>query len=119
MPTFLQTVKVAKSIALLSAAWTLLCAGLIVGRQAISWISTGVWDKYPLASVIKMLKAEPPAIYVTASSEEGLKPAPTIIHAIADWLLDIPVVFPLLLAAALLAVFHGWLVAVENDMARK
>jgi len=119
LPTFLQTVKVAKSIALLSSAWTLLCAGLIVGRQAISWIWTGVSQDYHLSSVIKMLKGEPAAIYVTASTDGGLKPAPTIIHAMVNWLLDIPVVFPLLLAAALLAVFHRWLVTVENELARK
>ena len=118
MPTFQQTVKVARFIAFLSAAWTLVCAGLIAGRQAVSWLGSGVWDEYRLSSVIKMLKGEPAAIYVTASSDDGLEPAPTIIQAIGEWLLGIPVLVILLFVAVLLGIFYGWLVTVENDGVR-
>ena len=54
--TLQQTVKLTKSIALLSTAWTLLCAGLIEGREAILWIRDGFWEDYRLASITKVLE---------------------------------------------------------------
>jgi len=118
LPTFQQIIKLAKSLALLSAAWTVLCAALIAARQVISWIRSGAWDGYGLASVIKTLTGEPVATYVTASADAP-KPDPTYLQAIGNRLLDLPVVFFLLFIAAVIAAFYWWLVTVEKDMARE
>ena len=116
--TFQQTVEFTESIALLSTAWTLLCAGLIEGRETILWMRNGFWEDYRLASITKVLEGEPAAKYLT-TSVDSFETEPTILQAIGNWVLDIPVVFLLLFVAALLGVFYRWLAAVENGIATK
>jgi hypothetical protein len=92
-----RLVKFAKITALLSAVWTALCAVMLAGWQVTSWLQNGVWDAYPLASVIKNLKGEQGVTYATTSSDE-LKTEPINIHGIYDWVLEIPAIAPLLIA---------------------
>jgi hypothetical protein len=98
-------VKFAKITALLSAAWTILCAVMIVGFQAASWIRNGVWDGYRLSSVLKSLKGDQNITYVTASADK-FDAELTTKQAIADWLLGIPAIVPLLIVAALHLAFY-------------
>ena len=79
--TFQQTVEFTESIALLSTAWTLLCAGLIEGQEAILWIRNGFWEDYRLASITKVLEGEPAAKYLTASGRFAPNDKPRAVRA--------------------------------------
>jgi hypothetical protein len=95
---------------LLSFGSTLLSAGWIAGRQVSSWLQNGEWAAYPLSSLIKEWESGN-VTYTTASSD---KPEAVI----ANWLLDVPVIVPILIASALLLGFYLWLASVEQASSR-
>jgi hypothetical protein len=104
-----RLVRFAKMTALLSAAWTILVAILIVGRQATSWLQDGVWESYPLSSVISSLEKGQGSTYTTASADK-----PAAISGTLDWLLEIPAIVPLLIASVLLLAFYSRLTTIEK-----
>jgi hypothetical protein len=106
-------VRFAKMTALLSAVWTLLVAVLIVGRQATSWLQHGVWDPYPLSSVINGLEKDRGSAYITASSGRPATEV-TILQGTTDWLLEIPAIAALLIASVLLLFFYSGLLVIEK-----
>jgi hypothetical protein len=111
LSAFQPVAKFTKLIALLSAAWTALCGAMIIVWQA----SSGAGDVYRLSSVIEAVKRNP--VYVAASSNE-LETESTIGQEITDWLLALPAIVPLLMAAALLLSFYRWLAVVEKEASK-
>jgi hypothetical protein len=111
--TFQQLLRFAKLTALLAAAFTILCAVMIVGWQVTSWIQNGEWNAYPISSVISSLQSDENATYVTASLKKVERGSP-FWEAIADWLLGIPAIAPLLIAAVLLLALYLKLSAIEK-----
>ena len=109
---FQRFVKFAKMTALFSAVWTVLCTATLIGWQAFS----GVTDAYRLSSIVDRLKSNDNGVYSTASlnTSAGL----TIKQQIADWLLEIPAIVPLLVVAAMLLAFHRWLAVIENEVSK-
>ena len=114
MSVFQRVLKFAKVTALLSAVWTILCAVMIVGMQVTSWLGNGVWDTYRLSSILKKLKSDQNITYVTASAHK-FETELTIKQVIADWLLGIPAIVPLLIVAALYLAFYLRLAAIEKE----
>ena len=110
-------VSFAKTTAVFSAAWTFLCVILLVGRQAISWLHSGVWDAYPLSSVIKILDSEQDIKYVVASLEKS-KSTLTIDQVMSDFL-EAPAIILLLIALVLLLVFSTRLAIIEKEISTK
>jgi hypothetical protein len=102
----------AKISALLSAVWTALCAVLLIGWQVTSWLYTGVWDAYPLSSVVNSLKSDGGNTYITASSAK-IEPELTTTQEMVDWLLEIPTIVALLIALSLLLAFHRLVKIIE------
>ena len=95
MATFL------KIAARISAIGTFILAGLILGWQVTSWISTDEWNPFPIS---RALSLERTAIYVTASVSD--RPPPSLdFQTISDWFLDLPAGGFLLAAAAVLLGF--------------
>jgi hypothetical protein len=111
--TFQQLLRFAKLTAVLAAALTILCAVMIVGWQVTSWIQNGEWNSYPVSSVISSLQRDQNNTYVTASLKKVETGSP-FWEAVADWLLDIPAIVPLLIVAALLLAFYLKLSAIEK-----
>jgi len=101
-------VRFAKIAALLSAAWTMLCAVLVVGPQVSAWLQDGVLDAYSLSSTISRLHGNQK--YFTAGSDNLRS------NWIVDWLLEVPAVVPLLTASALLLAFYAWVATVEKEI---
>ncbi len=112
-----RLVRYAKITALLSAVWTILCAVLIVGWQVTSWLQNGVWDAYPLSSVIKSLENDQAVSYVTASSDK-FETKLMDKQVMADWLLEIPAIVALLIASALLLAFYMRLTVIEKNSSK-
>jgi hypothetical protein len=88
--------------ALICAGWTALCAALLAGW----WVWSG--DDYSISSIVQLLS--PNRTYVTASFSETEW---TLKEALIDWLLDLPVIGPLLTTAALLVILYRWLTAID------
>jgi|ERR1700730_14874499 len=114
---FQRVVKFAKMTVLLSAGWTILCAATIVVMQVTFWIRNGVWDTYRLSSILKNLKSDQSSKYVTASADK-FGTELTIKQVIADWLLGIPAIVPLLIVAALHLAFYLRLAAIEKEASK-
>ena len=104
--------KVAKTTTLFAVGWTILCAVLLAGWQIASSLQKGAWDAFSVASLIKRMKADAVATYTVASAD---KPATSLTNNFVDWLLAVPAIVPLLIAAALLLGFYIWL----NDVEKK
>ena len=96
MATFL------KIAARISAIGTFILAGLILGWQVASWISTDEWNPFPISRALSLAHLERAAIYVTASVSD--RPPPSLdLQTIFDWFLDLPAGgFVLAVAAVLL-----------------
>ena len=107
----LRFLKFAKMTVLASAVWTIFCATFIFGWQLISWLRDGVWDAFPISSVILSGKA----IYVTASAEQ-IRPQQAVFQNVIDWLLAIPAIIPLVIASALLFGFYARLSMMEKQL---
>jgi hypothetical protein len=100
---FLRLVRFTKTTALISALWTILCSVLLAGRQGISWWREGLGSPYSLAALIK---GDREITYTTASYTE---------KGILDWVLDLPAIVPLLMAATLLLALYSWLATIEKQ----
>jgi hypothetical protein len=114
LSAFQRVVKFAKTAALLSAVWTVLCAMLVVGFQVTFWVRNDVWDAYRISSVIKSLEGDRAVRYVTASVD-NFESEVTIRHMIAEWLLGMPAIVPLLIVAALQVAFYLRLAGIDKD----
>jgi len=97
MATFL------KIAARISAIGTFILAGLILGWQVTSWISTDEWNPFPISRALSLAHLERPAIYVTASVSD--RPSSLDVQKISDWFLDLPAGGFLLAVAAVLLSF--------------
>jgi hypothetical protein len=105
--------RFAKATTLFSAAWTIICAVFVTGLQISSWLKKGVWDAYPISSVIDRLKTGEAATYVLASSD--ILDAELInSQVLTNWLLRIPAIVPLLIASALLISFYMLIAVIEK-----
>jgi hypothetical protein len=85
---------------------------MLFGLQVTSWIQNGVWNAYPVSSVISSPQADRNRTYVTASVNKVETGSP--IKEVSDWLLDIPAIVPLLIMSALLLVFYLKLSAIQK-----
>ena len=97
--------------ALVADIWTIFCAVLIVGWQMIVFLREGSWHALPLSFVFNTLESSRGEIYSTASIDKIERSHPT---NLADALLQVPVIVPLLLGAALLTAFYFWLSDTER-----
>jgi hypothetical protein len=88
----------------------MMCAVFLTGWQIASWLKNGKWDAYPISAVINRLKAGEVATYVLASSDSELMNN----EVLANWLLRIPAVVPLLVGAALLVAFYMLITVIEK-----
>src|ERR1700730_12093478 len=116
--TFQQVGKFAKMTALLSAGWTILCAVTIIVMQVTYGIRNGVWDTYRVSSILKNLKSDQNIKYVTAGADKFETELP-VKQVLADWLLEIPAIVPLLIAAALLLTLYLQLAVIEKETSQK
>ena len=97
--------------ALVADIWTVFSAVSIVSWKMITFLRDGSWHALPLSSVFNTLEYNRGEIYSTASIDkidEGHQ------AALADALLQVPVIVPLFLAAALLTAFYLWLSDTEK-----
>jgi hypothetical protein len=95
--------------ALVADVWTLFCAVLVVGWQVLIFFRDGSWHALPLAFVFKRLEYGRGEIYATSSVDKMDK------GHLADTILQVPVIVPLLLAALLLTAFYSWLSKAEKQ----
>lgn len=107
MPAILRLIRFAKVVTFAADAWTVLCAVLIVGWQMVVFLREGSWPAVPLSFVFNTYPRD--EIYSTASREK-IEPNQNL----ADALLQIPVIVPLLLGAALITAFYLWLSHIEK-----
>jgi hypothetical protein len=100
-------VKLAKLMALLAAAGTIVCAA------ALEWRSHDAVDAYRVSSAVQLLKASVNQTYVAASlnsSATELSGAP----GVTAWLLELPAVALLLTIASVFVLFFLTLAALEK-----
>jgi hypothetical protein len=108
VPATQRLLKFARLTALLSAAWTILCALLLLGWQTMVWLRDDAWQSYTLATVIRNLHRTEDLTYVTASADRART------EGVGDWLLDTPASAFLLIVAAMLLAFYLWLARAEK-----
>ena len=111
LPASLRLIRFARMTALVADIWTIFCAVLIVGWQMIVFLREGSWHALPLSSVFNTLESSRSEIYSTASIDKIERSHPA---NLADALLQVPVIVPLLLGAALLTAFYLWLSDTER-----
>ena len=107
LAAFLRLVRFARMTALVAVIWTIFYAVLIVGWQIIIFLRDGSWRTLPLSTVLNTLESSRGEIY-SAKIERSY---PT---NLAEALLQVPVIVPLLAAAALLTAFYLWLSKTER-----
>src|SRR4051812_45395274 len=90
-------VRFAKTIALFGAAWTLCCAGLVLGQQLVAAEPVDL----SVRSVLAQLTDRVP-VYSTASETPSTRD-------LLDFVFGLHVLVPLLAAAALQLAFYVWL----------
>ena len=95
--------------ALVADIWTIFCAVLIVGWQIIISLRDGSWRALPLSLVFNA--SEHNRIEVTGGIDKSGR---NLAIDFIDALLQVPIITPLLLAAALLTVFYLWLSDIER-----
>ena len=98
-------------VALIADLWTIAYVFLIVGWQINIFLKEGSWPALSVKSALNTLGRDRHAIYATAQIRGD--EANHLSNAV-DALLQVPVIVPLLLAAALLTAFYKWLKAVER-----
>ena len=106
MPASLDFIRFARMTALVADIWTMFCAVLIAGWQMIIFLREGRWHALPLSSVFGTLESSRGEVYSTASTDKIERGHVT---NLVDVLLQVPVIVPLLLGAALLTAFYLWL----------
>jgi hypothetical protein len=105
-------IKSAKLLVTLSGALTIFCALLVVGLQVASWKKSGVWNPYPLSSVIESIKDDRDDIYVTASV--GPSAELTSRQPLIEWVLGVPVIVLLMAAAVMHFALYLYLTRLEK-----
>jgi hypothetical protein len=104
---FRRFVKLAKVMACLSAAMTVVCAAVL------EWISRDAVDAYRVSSAVRLLKDDANKTYVAASlnsAADKLRGAP----GANDWLLELPAVAVLLAIASVFILFYLSLAVLEK-----
>jgi hypothetical protein len=112
---FLSLVRIAKLAALIAAAWTVSCAVLLFVWQVKTWPTEGSWPPVRLSAVMQRLGTSRGAIYLPASAND---PERTHATGLMSAVCDLPAIFPLLVALALLIAFYLWLERVERQHAK-
>jgi hypothetical protein len=109
-----RVVTIAKLTTLLSAVLTILCAIGIFGLQITSWIRTGMWDAYRLASVVTSLKCGRAEGYVLASTGSSATEL-TNAQVMVEWFLQVPTTALLLAVAALHFAYYLYVLSFEEQ----
>jgi hypothetical protein len=113
--SFLSLVRIAKSAALIAAAWTICCAVLLFVWQVKTWKTEGSWPPVRLSTVMQKLGISHGVIYLPAGANDPERThAPGLMSAVSD----VPAIFPLLVALVLLIAFYLWLERVERRYAK-
>jgi len=112
LPASLRLIRFARMTALVADIWTIFCAVLIVGWQMIIFLREGSWHALPLSSVFSAPKSSRGEVYSTASIDKIER---SHLTNLADALLQVPVIVPVLLGAALLTAFYLWLSDAERQ----
>jgi hypothetical protein len=115
LPAFLRLIRVAKVAALAADITTILYAVFIFGWQFVSLLRDGIWPALPLSTVLNKLEYNRGAIYATASASQSQR---GYLTDVIESLLRVPVIVPLLLAAALITAFYVWLVHIEEEYSK-
>lgn len=107
LAAFLRLIRFARMTALVADIWTIFYAVLIVGWQIIVFLRDGSWRALPLSTVFHTLEYSRGESY-SAKIERS--------HStnLAEALLQVPTIMPLLSAAALLTAFYFWLSNIER-----
>jgi hypothetical protein len=105
-------VRFAKLTALFANVLTAFSAVLIVGWQIIILVKDGSWTALPLSLVFSTPKGE---VYSTASID---KIGESRVTNFTDVLLQVPIIMPILLAAAFLTAFYLWLSRLEREISK-
>jgi hypothetical protein len=111
LPASLRLIRFARVTALVADLWTIFCAVLVVCWQVLLYIREGSWNALPLAFVFKRLEYRHGEIYATSGIDTLARGYLTDLR---DILLQVPVIVPLLVAAALLTAFYSWLSKAER-----
>jgi hypothetical protein len=111
----IRLVRFAKLTALIADVLTIFCAVLIVGWQIIVFLKDGSWPALPLSFVFGTPGYNQGEVYSTASISKTGGGWATNFN---DVLLQVPIITPLLLAAAFLTAFYLWLSDMERRLAR-
>ena len=111
MPS-VRLIRFAKLTVLIADVSTLFSAVLIVGWQIIILLKDGSWTALPLSLVFNTSKGE---IYSTASID---KIGESRVTNFTDVLLQVPIIMPMLLAAAFLTAFYLWLSSLEREISK-
>jgi hypothetical protein len=98
-----RLIRLTKTAALISALWTVFCAALLFGWQAVVWLKQGVWRSYTVASLIR---GDPEVTYTTASYDS---------NQLLEDFLELPAIIPLLVAAILLLAFQSWMASIQKS----
>src|SRR5262245_42327484 len=88
-----------------------------MGWQFYSWAKAGSWNTVAFSHLLDLADVSPPRTYAPASATSD-RPAQERIDIIVEWLLDLPVIMPLLLALGLLTAFYVYLLSVEKELVR-
>jgi hypothetical protein len=100
---FLRLVRFTKTIALISALWTIVCSVSLLAWQVGSWLRDGTWSSYPLAA---MIRDDREITYSMASYTES---------SVVGRVLEIPTIVLLVIAATLLLALYSWLATIEQQ----
>jgi hypothetical protein len=100
---------------LVADIWTMFCAVLIVGWQMIIFLRDESWHALPLSSIFNTVEYSRGKIYSTASIDKMDR---SHLTNLADALLQVPVIVPLLLGAGFLTAFYLWLSDTERRYSR-
>ena len=110
-----RLIRFAKLTVLIADVSTLFCAFLIVGWQIIIFLRGGNWWALPLSLVFNTSEHNQGDIYSTASIDKIVARHST---NFTDALLQLPIIMPVLLAAAFLTAFHLWLSSLEKEISK-
>ena len=113
MPS-VRLVRFAKLTTLIAGVWTTFYAVFVVGWQITIFFKDGSWQALPLSLVFNTSEDQR-EVYLTASIDKiGANRATNVI----DLLLQMPIIVPLILAAAFLMAFYLWLSDIERRLTK-
>jgi hypothetical protein len=110
-----RLIRFAKLTVLIANVSTIFCAFLILGWQITIFLRDGSWRALPLSLVFSRHEYNPGEVYSTASIDRIGASQSTIF---ANALLDLPIIMPLLLAAAALLAFYLWISGLEKELTK-